>query len=86
MDNKNRSYSRIDKADREAIQNGLSKRKGCREIAFKNQRRTTRKSLSPLYNPIAYTAMPARIRAKARTFFLVIFSLKIRTPNTVTYK
>lgn len=33
MDNKNRSYSRIDKADREAIQNGLGKRKGCREIA-----------------------------------------------------
>lgn len=33
MDNENRSYSRIDKADREAIQNGLGKRKGCREIA-----------------------------------------------------
>lgn len=33
MDNKNRSYSRIDKADREAIQNGLGKQKSCREIA-----------------------------------------------------
>lgn len=33
MDDGNRSYSRIDKADREAIQNGLGKRKGCREIA-----------------------------------------------------
>lgn len=33
MDNKNRSYSRIDKADREAIQNGLDKQKSCREIA-----------------------------------------------------
>ena len=33
MDSENRSYDRIDKADREAIQNGLGKRKGCREIA-----------------------------------------------------
>lgn len=33
MDGENRGYSRIDKADREAIQNGLGKRKGCREIA-----------------------------------------------------
>ncbi|WP_165171272.1 IS30 family transposase [Adlercreutzia sp. ZJ242] len=28
-----RGYARIDKADREAIQNGLDKRRGCREIA-----------------------------------------------------
>lgn len=33
MGGKRRRYSRIDKADREAIQNGLDKRKGCREIA-----------------------------------------------------
>lgn len=33
MDRDSSSYTRIDKADREAIQNGLSKRKGCREIA-----------------------------------------------------
>ena len=33
MDGDNRAYCRIDKADREAIQNGLGKRKGCREIA-----------------------------------------------------
>lgn len=33
MDGESRSYNRIDKADREAIQNGLGKRKGCREIA-----------------------------------------------------
>ncbi len=33
MDGKNRACARIDKADREAIQNGLDKRKGCREIA-----------------------------------------------------
>lgn len=33
MDAGNRGYGRIDKADREAIQNGLGKRKGCREIA-----------------------------------------------------
>lgn len=33
MNGKNESYHRIDKADREAIQNGLNKRKGCREIA-----------------------------------------------------
>ena len=30
---KQRKYSRIDKADRQAIQNGLAQRKGCREIA-----------------------------------------------------
>lgn len=33
MDGDSRAYCRIDKADREAIQNGLDKRKGCREIA-----------------------------------------------------
>lgn len=33
MDGKDRGYNRIDKADREAIQNGLDKRRGCREIA-----------------------------------------------------
>lgn len=33
VDGESRSYNRIDKADREAIQNGLGKRKGCREIA-----------------------------------------------------
>lgn len=33
MDGENRRYSRIDKADRKTIQNGLSKRKGCRGIA-----------------------------------------------------
>lgn len=33
MHGENRRYARIDKADREAIQNGLGKRKGCREIA-----------------------------------------------------
>ena len=33
VDGDNRAYCRIDKADREAIQNGLGKRKGCREIA-----------------------------------------------------
>ncbi|NGM18299.1 helix-turn-helix domain-containing protein [Eggerthellaceae bacterium zg-893] len=33
MDGTNRSCARIDKADREAIQNGLDKRRGCREIA-----------------------------------------------------
>lgn len=33
MDGESRSYNRIDKAEREAIQNGLGKRRGCREIA-----------------------------------------------------
>lgn len=33
MSGENRSYTRMDKADRSAIQHGLDKRKGCREIA-----------------------------------------------------
>lgn len=33
MDGRKRGYARIDKAEREAIQNGLDRQKGCREIA-----------------------------------------------------